>query len=103
MAEDRDYLCEVTPMKGMSLKWTISGDSIFMQQSLDTAVAETWHAVGFTDVEPFDMSYGDYIVTMFAPNNYSGIRDLYKYDAGNNYPCWDVLQQCSADGQSAGT
>lgn len=27
---------------------------------------------------------------------------MYKYDAGNHYPCWDVLQQCSLDGH-AGT
>jgi len=49
-----------------------------------------------------NMGFGDYIVTMYN-KNMSGVRDLYKYDAGNNYPCWDVLKQCSADGQSAGT
>jgi len=102
LAEDQDYLCEVAPMAGMSFKWTIAGDVVYMQQSLDTAVAETWHAVGFTDVEPYDMSFGDFIVSLYG-GNYSGVRDLYKYDAGNNYPCWNVLQQCSADGQSAGS
>lgn len=102
LAADLDYLCEVKPMDGMSLKWTISGDKIYMEQSMDTKIAETWHSVGFTDVEPYNMGFGDYIVTMYN-KNYSGIRDLYKYDAGNNYPCWDVLQQCSTDGKSAGT
>jgi len=95
------YLCQLTPMTGMTLSWTISGENIYMQQSLDTNVAEAWHSVGFTDVSPFDMGYADYIVSFFG-GNYSGVRDLYKYDAGNHYPCWDVLKQCSLDGQ-AGT
>lgn len=69
---------------------------------MDTSVKETWHAVGFTEQEPYDMSYSDFIVSMYN-RNYSGARDLYKYDAGNNYPCWDALTQCSADGASAGT
>jgi len=102
LAVDQDYLCEVAPLNGMSLRWTISGEYIYMEQSLDTKVAETWHAIGFTDVEPFNMGFSDYIVTLFN-QNYSGVRDLYKYDAGNNYPCWDVLTQCSSDGQTAGT
>lgn len=100
---DQDYLCEVSPIDGMSLKWTISGDSIYMKQTLDTSKAgETWHSVGFTDVEPYNMGFGDYIVSLFD-FNYSGVRDLHKFDPGNNYPCWDVLTQCSADGKSAGT
>jgi len=102
LAVEQDYLCEVTPMSGMCLKWTISGDTIYMQQSLDTGVAETWHGLGFADVEPFNMGLSDFIVSFFGGNNYTGVRDLYKYDAGNNYPCWDVLTQCSADGGSAG-
>merc|ERR1712224_536188 len=75
---------------------------IYFKQTLETKIAETWHAVGFTDIEPYNMGFGDFIVTMFN-RNYSGVRDLYKYDQGNNYPCWDVLHQCSSDGQSAGT
>jgi hypothetical protein len=96
------YLCSLAPLPGMTFSWTISGDNIFMQQTLNTDVAETWHAVGFTDVEPFDMGYADYIVSFFGNTNYTGVRDLYKFDAGNHYPCWDVLQQCSLDGH-AGT
>jgi len=95
------YLCSLTPLPGMTVSWTIAGDNIYMQQTLDTAVHETWHAVGLTDVEPFNMGYADYIVSMWN-HNYTGVRDLYKYDAGNHYPCWDVLHQCSLDGQ-AGT
>jgi len=98
------YLCEIEPMTGMTLKWTISGQNIFMQQTLQTSVAETWHSVGFTNVAPYNMGFADYIVSLFAnyAGSYSGVRDLYKYDEGNHYPCWDVLQQCSLDGK-AGT
>jgi len=99
---DQDYLCQVTPLNGMTLKWTISGDAIYLEQSLDTAVAEAWHSVGFTDVEPFNMGMGDFMVSFFT-GNYSGVRDFYKFDSGNNYPCFDVLGQCSGDGASEGT
>jgi len=98
---DQDYLCTLSPLNGMTLSWTINDDLIYFKQSLETKIAETWHAVGFTDHEPYNMGYADYTVTMFN-KNYSGIRDLYKFDAGNNYPCWDVLKQCSADGQTEG-
>merc|ERR1719320_321684 len=27
--------------------------------------------------------------------NYTGVKDLFKYDAGNGYPCFDVLHECS--------
>ena len=30
-------------------------------------------------------------------SNYTGVKDLYKYDSGNDYPCWDVLHDCSTD------
>lgn len=95
--DEPTYLCNLAPLPGMTFSWTIAGDNIFMQQTMDTKVAETWHAVGFTDVEPFNMGYADYMVSMFA-HNYTGVRDMYKFDAGNHYPCWDVLGQCSLDG-----
>merc|ERR1712194_578306 len=44
----------------------------------------------------------DYILSFWGgvgSNNYTGIRDLYKYDEGNHYPCWDVIHQCSLDGE----
>ena len=96
---DQSYLCTATPMTGMTFSWTISGDLIYMSQSLEEK--ETWYGLGFTDVAPYNMGFSDFIVTLFN-NNYTGVRDLYKYDAGNAYPCWDVLHQCSADG-TAGT
>jgi hypothetical protein len=98
---EQTYLCSLAPLQGMTFSWTISGENIYMQQEMDTAVAETWHGVGFTDVEPFNMGYADYYISFFS-GNYTGVRDLYKYDAGNHYPCWDVLKQCSLDGH-AGT
>lgn len=94
-AVEQHYLCEAAPMPGMNFAWTIQGDHIYMKQSL--VKREAWYAVGFSDVAPFDMSYADFIVTMFN-HNYSWVRDLYKYDKGNNYPCWDVLSQCSLNG-----
>lgn len=97
--DETSYLCSATPMPGMNLSWTIAGDIIYMKQALEKV--ETWYSVGFSDVEPYDMSYADFIVTMFN-RNYSGVRDMYKYDAGNNYPCWDVLTQCSSN-NTAGT
>jgi hypothetical protein len=48
------------------------------------------------------MGFKDYIITLYN-NNYTGVRDLYKYDAGNDYPCWDVLYQCSVGNTTKGT
>ena len=31
-----------------------------------------------------------------------GVKDLYKYDAGNGYPCWDVLFECSPGSRTKG-
>eukprot|EP00928_Gymnodinium_smaydae_P007331 TRINITY_DN12649_c0_g4_i1.p1 TRINITY_DN12649_c0_g4~~TRINITY_DN12649_c0_g4_i1.p1 ORF type:complete len:709 (+),score=79.37 TRINITY_DN12649_c0_g4_i1:114-2129(+) len=94
-AAEPTFLCSATPMKGMNLSWTIAGDHIYMKQTLEKV--EAWYGVGFSDAEPHDMSFADYIVTMFN-RNYTGVRDMYKYDAGNGYPCWDVLSQCSSNG-----
>lgn len=48
------------------------------------------------------MGYADFIVSFFN-GNYSGkntgVWDLYKYDAGNHYPCFDGLTECSLSGQ----
>jgi len=96
------YKCQMSPTSGMTYSWTISGNYIYSKQTFSTSQAETWHSIGFTDVYPYNMGYADYIISMFGTNNYTGIRDLYKYDAGNHYPCWDVLTQCSAEGK-AGT
>ena len=34
---------------------------------------ESWYGLGFSDAAPHDMSYADFIVTMFN-RNYSGVR-----------------------------
>jgi hypothetical protein len=92
------YLCTKTPMPGMTLSWTIYGDYIYVQQTMKKDV---WHGIGFSTVSPYDMGMSDFVIAIFS-GNYTGLRDLYKYDAGNHYPCWDVLTQCSVDGK-AGT
>jgi hypothetical protein len=99
---ESSYLCSVQPLAGMTLSWTIDRDVIHMQQTLDNRVAEAWHGMGFSDASPYDMGFADFIVSFFS-GNYTGVRDLYKYDRGNNYPCWDVLHQCSATGQTMGS
>eukprot|EP00931_Biecheleriopsis_adriatica_P115809 TRINITY_DN91563_c0_g1_i1.p1 TRINITY_DN91563_c0_g1~~TRINITY_DN91563_c0_g1_i1.p1 ORF type:complete len:682 (-),score=127.36 TRINITY_DN91563_c0_g1_i1:27-2072(-) len=99
-SQTETYLCEATALPGMNLAWTISGDHIYMKQTLTKV--DSWYGVGFSDTEPHDMSYSDFIVTMFN-RNYTGVRDMYKFDAGNGYPCWDVLHQCSLNGTAAGS
>lgn len=105
--QDQTYLCQMTPMVGMTFSWTIADQSVYMKQTLETAKAETWHSIGFPGSYPYDMGNGaDYILSFFGTglgsNNYTGLRDLYRPDEGNHYPCWDVLTQCSTDGK-AGT
>ena len=36
-------------------------------------------------------------------NNYTGVKDMYKWDAGNGWPCWDVLYECSSGNHTKGT
>jgi len=94
-----DYLCSAKPLEGMTLEWTISGDHVYFKHTLESK--ETWYGMGLTGADPYDMGLADFTVTLFN-KNYTGIRDMYKFDGGNNYPCWDVLHQCSGNG-TAGT
>lgn len=87
------FLCTQSPMTGMYVEWTISGGYIYFQQVMK---AKAWHAVGLTATAPYNMGFADYIVAIFE-GNYTGVRDGYKYDVGNHYPCWDFLTQCSAN------
>ena len=46
----------------------------------------------------------DYMITMMQGGNYTNyVRDMYKWDDGNGYPCWDVLYECSAGNGTTGT
>jgi len=101
-----EYLCslEWNGPRGnpyaMSLDWTIVGDRVYFRQALYGLSA--WYSLGFSGRERHDMGFGDFMLSMFS-KNYSGVKDLYKYDAGNGYPCFDVLHECSADNQTQGT
>jgi len=94
------YACSVSPLSGMSLQWTISGKYIHFNHTLLENSA--WYSVGLSGKAPFDMGFADYMLSMYT-RNYSGVKDLYKFDAGQGYPCFDVLMQCSHDNFTAGT
>jgi hypothetical protein len=36
-------------------------------------------------------------------NNYTGVKDMWKYDMLNGYPCWDWLYECSVGNATKGT
>eukprot|EP00416_Gambierdiscus_australes_P031458 CAMPEP_0171087072 /NCGR_PEP_ID=MMETSP0766_2-20121228/19932_1 /TAXON_ID=439317 /ORGANISM="Gambierdiscus australes, Strain CAWD 149" /LENGTH=683 /DNA_ID=CAMNT_0011544757 /DNA_START=24 /DNA_END=2075 /DNA_ORIENTATION=- len=84
----------------MSLDWTICGDRIYFQQSL--AGLSAWYSLGLAGKDQTDMGFADYMLSMMT-RNYTGVKDLYKYDAGNGYPCWDVLYECSVGNVTKGT
>eukprot|EP00935_MAST-01C_sp_MAST-1C-sp1_P001468 g1468.t1 len=86
----------------MKFAWTISGEYIYFQQSWGKAA---WYGVGLNKVA--GMGLADYMVSMYndghGNNNYTGVKDMYKYDSGNGYPCWDVLYECSVGNQTKGS
>jgi hypothetical protein len=84
----------------MSMEWSICGERAFFKQSL--AGVSAWYALGLAGKGQSDMGFGDYMLSMMS-RNYTGVKDLYKYDAGNGYPCWDVLHECSVGNRTKGT
>jgi hypothetical protein len=82
------YLCSATPFPSgrfkhsMTFSWTISNGYIYFKH---TNEGENWYAVGLNS-SPM-MGLADYMVSMHT-RNYTGVYDLYKYDVGNDYPCW---------------
>jgi len=48
------------------------------------------------------MGYADYIFTMYN-HNYTGVYDMYRYNKGKAYPCWDVLYECSKGNRTKAT
>jgi len=84
----------------MSLEWTICGEQIYFRHSLKGLSA--WYSLGLAGEGQKDMGYGDYMLSMMT-RNFTGVKDLYKYDAGNGYPCWDVLNECSVGNKTKGT
>ena len=86
------YLCSVTPTAGNAnnLSWSISGNQIYFKHTLEAA--KGWYGIGLGKTS--NMEYADYNI-VFPSGNFTGVRDLYKWDAGNGYPCWDIEYECS--------
>jgi hypothetical protein len=88
----------------MTFKWNISNGVINMQHTLQGK--KTWYGLGFGSgddrMNDGGMGYADYIITMYN-HNYTGVFDMYKYNKGNDYPCWDVLYECSIGNRTKGT
>jgi len=93
------YLCSVSPHVGTNLSWTISGDSIYFKQEF---VGEAWFGIGLNNSTNKDMGLADYMLVI-QTRNFTGIKDLYKWDTGNGYPCWDIEYECSAGNGTATT
>ena len=96
------YKCSSTPHASMELQWTIVGDEIYFKHDFKQ---EAWYGVGLANTSTHDMGDGvDYMVTMVKGGNYTDyVRDMYKWDAGNGWPCWDVLWECSPGNGTRGT
>ena len=96
------YKCASTPHEKMELQWSIVGDTIYFKHDFKM---EAWYGVGLANTSTHDMGDGvDYMVTMVDSGNYSDyVRDMYKWDAGNGWPCWDVLYECSPGNGTQGT
>jgi len=107
---DGTYLCSATPSatSKMTLFWSIAGEDIYFKQIFE---GEAWYGIGLGNTS--NMAYADYMLVLnghtSAPNpywgggNFTGIKDLYKWDPGNGYPCWDVERECSVNNATAGT
>lgn len=95
-----DFKVSPSGVPGMLIQWSIKGDSI--QFSHQLADVEAWYGIGISGKEPYGMGGSDYMVSMHN-KNYTGVFDLYKYDAGGGYPCWDILYQCSVGNTTKGT
>jgi len=96
------YACSSVPHPKMTLSWSIVDDHIHFKHE---SKVEAWYAVGLGSPTTSDMGGGvDYMVTMMAAGNYTKyVRDMYKWDSGNGYPCWDILYECSSGNGTAGT
>lgn len=101
-----EYACSMelrmpfdSPYK-MSFDWSICNERLHARHSLKGLGA--WFAIGLAGENQTDMGFGDYILTMMT-HNYTGVKDMYKWDTGNGYPCWDVLHECSVGNKTKGT
>lgn len=94
------YAHKVTPFPNMEFSWTISDGYIQYVHTLKDVQA--WYAFGVSGKEPHGMAESDYMLSSYN-KNYTGVFDLWKYDDGEGYPCWDVLYECSVKNKTKGT
>eukprot|EP01065_Artemidia_motanka_P000239 TRINITY_DN100_c0_g1_i3.p1 TRINITY_DN100_c0_g1~~TRINITY_DN100_c0_g1_i3.p1 ORF type:complete len:682 (+),score=261.19 TRINITY_DN100_c0_g1_i3:76-2121(+) len=94
--------CAVSPEKDMQLRWSICDGDIHFEHTLKDENGG-WYAVGLSGKEPFvDMSQGDYAMTL-PTGNYTGVKDMYRWQPGNGYPCFDVEYECSSGNKTKGS
>jgi len=93
------YTFTKSPLPGMKFSWKIIKDYIYFEHNLTKLNA--WYGIGISGAEPHGMGFSDFMISMHN-RNYTGIFDLYKYDAGPGYPCWDVLYECSVGNKTKG-
>jgi len=88
----------------LTFSWNISNGMINARHTLSGLKA--WYGLGFgrgdDTMNDGGMGYADYIITMYN-HNYTGVYDMYRYNKGNAYPCWDVLYECSQGNKTKGT
>jgi hypothetical protein len=107
-APDVAYKCSISPFPErkrnshtplppkMKLSWSVSNGYAYFEQAF---LGEAWAGFGLNNKT--DMGKADYMITM--NNNYTGVKDMYKWDEGNGWPCWDVEYECSTGNKTKGT
>jgi len=95
------YLCSASPYDKIKLEWTIVGDRIHIR--LESKV-EAWFGIGLADSNSTGMGSGVDYNLVLSGRNYTNVvvRDAYKWDPGNGWPCWDVLYECSSKNGTRG-
>jgi len=98
---------KVSPYSFMDFQWTIEEDTIKFSHSVKDK--NVWYGMGICAPKHNEglgdgggMGFADYMISMYN-RNYTGVFDLYKYDKGSGYPCWDVLYECSVGNKTKGT
>eukprot|EP01062_Namystynia_karyoxenos_P033292 TRINITY_DN244_c0_g1_i6.p2 TRINITY_DN244_c0_g1~~TRINITY_DN244_c0_g1_i6.p2 ORF type:complete len:720 (+),score=262.12 TRINITY_DN244_c0_g1_i6:81-2162(+) len=95
-------VCSVNPQPDTVLQWHICNNEAYFQHTL-AGPNGGWYAVGISGKEPFvDMSGGDYVLSL-PTGNYTGIKDAYRWQPGNGYPCFDVEFECSEGNKTKGS
>merc|ERR1712141_973430 len=105
--QQHPFTWSITPINKDGVKmvftWNITDNIMNVYHTLTGIKA--WYGLGFSVKDDGDgdgMGMADYIVTMYN-KNYTGIFDMYLWWDGNDYPCWDVLYECSVGNKTKGT